>query len=709
MEMLSFNVNLPALVVGRLALDELAAEAEQVSVDPGDGGPPLEIRRAGAEVKLTGKGRVELRRVEFVVAGLHADFEGCLALSGATAPALPTAPRTDGWQTARLWLDRVAAFRHPLQLSLQGHLDSAALATASLEGTLAARPFAWEIWRAGSVHGKVVLHDGRVTLQWFSLETGNGRATLWGEWPLREGRARFEFSADLVPGEFVDRAEAAVMGRGEYPRIDGRAEVRLQGTLDPRAENIWRSIEADGNLAIRDLSWRGDFWKEVRLDARLRGGILDAPRLLIVQDGGRLVGAAAYDPSTHTATFDVTSTLDVARFMLLLYPGENNWFRGVRFTRSPLVRLAGTWAVRDPNGLHAKGDFDWQDWFVNGVAIRQGRGRAEFDGRRFGFKEVLIRRDEGKGTGEFTLDFAKQVAEVRLVTTVDIAPLCRILGPKTEEMFSYYHFLTPPQVEWKGVVALDRNKASDDFEARVVRADRFGVWRLEGTNVSAIVRFRNKGLEIAQYRGGLYGGILEGDALFDFSTPRQDWAFQLKLDRVDFEQLTRALWDYRGVKGLMNGTARMNGTFRTSADLLGSGKVTVAEGVLWKIPLFGELSKFIPILGTHTARKAEALFTVSDERVRVTEMDIEAGILSLTAKGDYKFDKSLDFIVQGHFLRNLLLGYVFDPFTKPFEYHLGGKLNNRVWKPRFIPKELLLQFGNGSDTNTAPAASSKDN
>ncbi len=704
MEMLSFNVNLPALVIGRLALDELAAEAEQVSVDPGDGGPPLEIRRAGAEVKLAGKGRVELRRMELVVAGLHADFEGCLALSGVTAPASPTVPMADGWQTARLWLDRVAAFRHPLQLSLQGHLDSAALAAASLEGTLAARPFAWEIWRAGCVHGKVVLRDGRVTLQWFSLETGDGRATLWAEWPLREGRARFEFSADLVPGEFVDRAEAAAKGRGEYPRIDGRAEVRLQGTLDPRAESIWRSIEADGNLAIRDLSWRGGFWTEVRLDARLRGGILDAPRLLVAQDGGRLAGAAAYDPSTHTATFDVTSTLDVARFMLLLYPGENNWFRGVRFTRPPLVRLAGTWAVRDPNGLHAKGDFDWQDWFVNGVAIRQGRGRAEFDGRRFGFKDVLIRRDEGKGTGEFTLDFAKQVAEVRLTTTVDIAPLCRILGPKTEEMFSYYHFLTPPQVEWRGVVALDRAKASDDFEARVIRADRFGVWRLEGTNVSAIVRFRNKGLEIAQYRGGLYGGLLEGDALFDFSTPRQDWAFQLKLDRVDFEQLTRALWDYRGVKGLMNGTARMNGTFRSSADLLGSGKVTVAEGVLWKIPLFGELSKFIPILGTHTARKAEALFTVSDERVRVTEMDIEAGILSLTAKGDYKFDKSLDFIVQGHFLRNLLLGYVFDPFTKPFEYHLGGKLNNRVWKPRFIPKELLLQFGNGSDTNTAPDA-----
>ncbi len=71
--------------------------------------------------------------------------------------------------------------------------------------------------------------------------------------------------------------------------------------------------------------------------------------------------------------------------------------------------------------------------------------------------------------------------------------------------------------------------------------------------------------------------------------------------------------------------------------------------------------------------------------------------MSLTAKGVYKFDQSLDFIVQGHFLRAFFgIGYVFDPLTKAFEYHLGGKLNERKWKPRFVPKELLLQFGDGS-------------
>jgi hypothetical protein len=107
-------------------------------------------------------------------------------------------------------------------------------------------------------------------------------------------------------------------------------------------------------------------------------------------------------------------------------------------------------------------------------------------------------------------------------------------------------------------------------------------------------------------------------------------------------------------------------------------------------------------LGEQKATKGLATFTIADEKVNVDDMKISAGIMSLTAKGNYHFDESIDFIVQGHFLRAFLgIGYVLDPFTKAFEYHLGGKLTSRVWKPRFIPKELLLQFGNDQPVDSS--------
>ena len=225
------------------------------------------------------------------------------------------------------------------------------------------------------------------------------------------------------------------------------------------------------------------------------------------------------------------------------------------------------------------------------------------------------------------------------------------------------------------------------------------------------MRSFRKSLEISNYKSTFYDGRLEGDAVFDFTTPAQDWAFHCQLEDVDFDQFTHDLWDYKDVQGKMTGWAEMSGAMENSRPLKGRGEVKIADGIIWKIPLFGAFFlKWIPIIGEQKATKAYATFTVADEKAHVDDMKISAGIMSITAKGDYKFDQSLDFIVQGHLLRALFgIGYILDPFTKAFEYHLGGKLTDShwEWEPRFIPKELLLQFGNGKSHKKEDAEEKK--
>jgi len=219
--------------------------------------------------------------------------------------------------------------------------------------------------------------------------------------------------------------------------------------------------------------------------------------------------------------------------------------------------------------------------------------------------------------------------------------------------------------------------------------------------VVADVRSYRESLEISRYSSDFYGGRLEGDAMFDFTTPAQDWAFHCRIQKSDFDRFTHDLWGYNKVEGNLTGWAEMNGTMKSSRELKGRGGVKISDGVLWRIPLFGELSNFIPILGVQKATKGYATFTIAQEKVNVDDMKISAGIMSLTAKGTYHFDQSLDFIVQGHFLRAFFgLGYLLDPFTKAFEYHLGGKLQARKWEPRFLPKELLLHFENNEPVPT---------
>ena len=416
------------------------------------------------------------------------------------------------------------------------------------------------------------------------------------------------------------------------------------------------------------------------------------PGLVLTQDFGQLTGNFGYDLARKAITFDLNSTLDISEVMKILYPGDKNWFRNVKYTKPPLLRLMGQWFIQDPNGLQAQGDFDWEDWIANKVTIRSAKSQLFIDGRKFRFKNIHLERNEGFIKGDFSLDFNSQSALLDATSTIDFSELTRLVGSKTEELFRPYRFLTPPRIQWKGILSFGEDSLND--LSTHVECDRFQTWKLSASHVSADIRSFRKSLEIARYSSEFYSGRLDGDAVFDFSKPIQDWAFHCRIQKVDFDHFTHDLWDYREVQGNLTGWAEMSGTTDSSRELRGNGEVKVADGILWKIPLFGELSKFIPILGVQKATKAYAAFYVDDEKVHVDDMKISAGIMSLTAKGIYQFDQSLDFIVQVHFLRGLFgVGYLLDPFTKAFEYHLGGKLQARKWKPRFLPKELLLQFG----------------
>ena len=466
--------------------------------------------------------------------------------------------------------------------------------------------------------------------------------------------------------------------------VDGK--VAEPNTLYIKAKIDTQTIVYDG--------WRID---SIATEATYADGVVKVPSLVVKAGVGKWVGNVEYKVSGRKAVFDFNSTLDISKVMKLMYPSEKNWFRTVRYTKPPSLKLSGQWLVQDPNGLEAQGSLDWQDWYSNEVFIRSTQAEVKIVGRKFQFSNLRLARSEGEVRGNFSMDFGSQSTTLDLTTSIAFLELTRLIGPKTEELFQPYQFLTPPKIRLKGTIGLEDDAFNDLFAH--VECEHFKIWRLSAANVAADVRRYRKSLEIAKYASGFYDGHLEGDAVFDFTTPAQDWAFHCHFENVDFDRFTHDLWEYQEVKGKMTGWAEMSGIMKNSKPLRGRGEIKIADGILWRIPLFGAVFlKWIPIIGEQKATKAYATFTVADEKAHVDDMKISAGIMTITMKGDYKFDQSLDFIMQGHFLRDIGIGIVFDPFTKAFEYHLGGKLadSHWDWEPRFIPKDLLLQFGNGN-------------
>lgn len=633
--------------------------------------------------------------------GLHLEIHGRLDLSPPSEPSIPV-PSTFDFKKVQKYMDMLAAVHvgRPFQIriSVDGKISEPKEMRVQME--LDGQAITYEGWRVDGVSGKVVYEDRVLSIPALTVEARGGKAILSGTYDPTTRAAQFEFYSNINPGSLLAGVPSE-RRPGALANLDFKTspEFWLKGSADLSVPVIWNGIEADGSVWIRDLNWRGNIVREARGNAHVAKGVVELPNFSFVQDFGRMTGSFAYEIVPQVVRFDFDSTLDIASVMNLLYPSGKNWFRTVGFKEPPLTRLVGKWAPRDPNGLVAKGEMDWKNWMSNAVLVKRTRAQINITGRKFHFTGLRLEREEGAVTGDFSMDFGTSMAELNVTSTVAFAELTRLIGTKTEEMFSPYKFLSPPRIQFKGKLNFG-NEPLNDLWAHV-ECKHFQMWRLTSRDLVADVRSFRNSLEIAKCSSELYGGRLEGDAIFDFSTTNQDWGFHCEVKDVDFDQFTHALWNYDQVQGYMTGWAEMSGSTKTSRPLKGFGEVKVSDGVLWRIPLFGELSKFIPILGVQKATKGSGTFTVADEEVKVDDMNISAGIMSLTAKGTYKFDQSLDFIIQGHFLRGVLIGWVLDPFTKAFEYHLGGKLNDRKWKPRYLPKELLLQFGDDGEPGEA--------
>lgn len=695
---LALNIRMSDLMHRNFSLETLEVDGADIHVFPGGTVTPIIVERTAGTFRFEKKGVIQLVGVTGDLHGLHLEINGQLDLSKpATGTTTPKPP--PDLAKIQKYLDMLAKTRvvRPvgIRISVDGKISEPENMRVQVEvdgGTII-----HEGWRVDGVNGKVLYEGGVVSLPALTVEAHGGKAILSGSYDVAKHGLLFEFYSNINPAALMEGIPV-----GQRPRVltdlDFKVspEFWLKGAADMSAPVIWNGMDAEGSVWIREMSWRGNLVREARGNAHIAKGVLELPNLSFVQDSGRMTGSFAYPIASRTIAFNnCSSTLDIAAVMNLLYPTGKNWFRTVGFTKPPLTRLEGTWDLGDPNGLHAKGDLDWEDWVSNGVSIKRMRTRVDISGRKFHFADLRLEREEGSVVGDFSMDFNTNMAELNATSTMGFLELTRFVGPKTEELFAPYQFLSPPRIQFKGSINFGTQPLNDLWAH--VECKHFKIWKFTSRGLVADVRSFRRSLEISKFDGELYGGRLEGNAMFDFSTPEQDWGFHCRVKRVDFDRFTHELWDYDQVQGYMTGWAEMNGVMANSRPLKGFGEVEISDGVLWKIPLFGELSKFIPLLGVQRAKKAHATFTVADEKMKVDDMKINAGIMSLSAKGYYHFDKSLDFNVQGHFLPDLFIPRILDPLTKAFEFHLGGKLNDRKWKPRYLPKELLLHFGDDGE------------
>ncbi|MEN9734751.1 MAG: hypothetical protein RLZ45_2746 [Verrucomicrobiota bacterium] len=612
-----------------------------------------------------------------------------LMLRGSVLPALTnTGPALSGF-----WTDLA-----PWRLRLEAGLDHPKLSTGT---------------RLDSLGALVDWADGRASLTNLEarFEEGTVVATATVDARSRETRAILRAEAQLrglaavLPDDLWQVWTRNDIGTNSRVQLTVSASGRLPEWTVPMREwrePLRREISLEGGVEAAPVSWSGVTLDEVGLKASWRRERLRLDSLHIAQGCGRVEVDGTCDWTAGDFEARVSSTLDPLVFRpIIRAPGLARQFDMIRLGSRPeilaevrgnthsMADLTGTARVAITNAvyrlepvteLRTTVQYTNGNVFFTGTDLLQSTNRILAPWMRFDPKANLL---------WFTNATAR----------VDLASLARVIGPRTADTLGPYHFPVPPEVEVNGVIP-----TADEADADVVfktRAPAFEWWYFKFTNLVATVGWKGDRLSITNVTSGFYGGSLETDIQLDLTEARNtrftaDPRFRdVRVDLLMEDLVTRT----NQLGGLLSGQVLVEqGQSRKGMPWKGRGDAEIRDGVLWGLPLFGLLSPVFdavaPGMGKAQFNAGNATFTLTNNTVDFQKVELISSAMRLDMKGGVDFDGNLDLLLEARPLRDVpVLGAILDvvlaPFTKLFEYKIGGTLGQPDAELRHVPSFLL--------------------
>lgn len=272
-----------------------------------------------------------------------------------------------------------------------------------------------------------------------------------------------------------------------------------------------------------------------------------------------------------------------------------------------------------------------------------------------------------------------------------------------------------PDATINGVVNLKRHSSRDDLHFQITGGPflwkklldnvvRQADW-LRLQKVAGQIDWVGKTLALKNLHGDFRIGRANGEARFDFSPEiGTDYLFKVNLVDTDLrEVLAFGAASTNRIEGRLNAELNISSAnTERPRSCQGFGWVTVHDGLLWDLPMFGlfspVLNTFIPGLGNSRARKANATFLITNSVISTSDLQVHATAMRMQFQGTVNFESRVEVRVEAELLRNmpgvgLVLSKVLWPVTKLFEYKVTGQLNNPKAQPVYVlPKILMAPF-----------------
>ena len=419
-------------------------------------------------------------------------------------------------------------------------------------------------------------------------------------------------------------------------------------------------------------------------------------------------GSAKLDYTGHMLTRDyhwvINSRIDPKALEPVLEESQLRALELFEFSGPPTIRgdVWGRWMKRELVGF--AGEIRATNFTFRGEHCDELTSGLSFANLVLSFTNAQVLRDGRyvKATAG-AYDFPEKVVLLtNAISTMDPDLVAKVIGPRIREAIRPYRFTDPPTVRVNGQVPTKNIDQADlHFE---IAGSRFNYWKFHVPQVSGDVFWRGDLLSVTNVHASFYNGQLDWEGEFYFSAPvGTDFRFRGLVKDVDLHLLMADLSPTTNqLEGTVTGNlviAKANSENWRSWN--GFGDVSLQDGFLWNIPIFGFLSpvsnKLIPGLGQSRASAASATFTIDQSVIHTSDLEVRSAALRLQYEGSVDFAGTVDARMQAEILRDVwavgpVVSLALWPLSKVFEYKISGPLAEPKSEPLYIPRLLFFPF-----------------
>lgn len=686
------------LVHGQNGIDALRIANATVSVPtPADeiGGEVFQAAEAYATVHFEDDGAVRVDQLEGVYAGVQVHLSGRVKFRSATDLSPPKKAPEGSGRSQFVFVTKALREIHqlhgarPPQLSCRFNLNLA----SPLDSEVALRLFASGVsYRKVNVRQVVLdvaMRDGAVDLNDISLKVERGELSVQGRYDVAGGGFDLRVNSSLDPNLFLPSLPDELTREAHDIKVFDPPKFALRYVLSPETGVL---PVLRGRIELGRFEYRTVPFVSVAFDIEQQGPQVTITNALIVMKEGRLLGHGRYHIETSDFTYEVDSTLDPVRLLPLMYRAQKMVVEPSRFVTPPHVvaRVRGDYV--DPEAFAYDATLQTGRCSYRGVPLKAVSARLKLRRNRLDVRDLVVERDEGTVRGTMLADFEEHRVTFDLENTANPTEMAGLLGPRAVTMMKPYRFGALGKSTGKGVV--DWEIQSNSCWQAHLDCDAFSYWKFNTGRATADVSFANNVLTIENFAADFYDGKLRASAVFGL-TNDVPYRFQFETERANLHTL---LADIRGKEGessgFMTGDLALAGHGTDLDSIEGKGKLTVEDGVLWEVPLFGIFSHILndigPGLGMTKATKATATFKIEDQCVKSDDIKVAAGSTGVDARGKVCFDGKLAIYVIGQPLRsvpgiNIITWFL----SHVFEYKVVGTIGNYSYFPVNFPKEIM--------------------